>query len=283
MMKMIITTMLLLFITQAQAGELKILTWNVFMLPKPIKFSLQDERADLMVKEFEKGKYDVIVLQEAFDWKFQARLRRNLSKVYPHQDYLSRKVFSFTVYGSGVYYLSKYPFKKLGHIHYTKCATADCLASKGSSVIELLLPYNKKIHIASTHMQSGGSEKSVNVRLDQLGQLKGLFARTSQQNIPLIFLGDFNINALKGSEYPRALALLGMTSTPLEGDLGYTNGFPTLCYKKPGSDEKEWIDHIFVKGPAAIKGKQVVPFFGDIKGKKCALSDHWGVEGVLTF
>lgn len=272
----------LLIVSHAQAESLRVLTWNVFMLPKPIKWSMQEERAKTIINEISKRNNDVVVLQEAFDWKFQAQLRMKLRKQYPYQFYLGRKFVSFTVYGSGVYYLSKYPFKNVKNIFFNDCGMADCLASKGTALLEFKFG-NKNIQIASTHMQAGGQPKYVQVRSRQLSQIKNMFQNVHRAGVPQFLIGDLNIDGLLDEEYLRALDYLEMSSTPLEGELPYSNGFPTLCYSKPGDDNRQWLDHVFVRGNGSVSEKKVIPFYGKFRNRTCALSDHHGVEAVLNF
>lgn len=276
----------LLFIAQAAfAEEVKLLTWNVFMLPKPIKFSYQKERTDLIIKEILASPYDVIVLQEAFAGEFQEKTKKLTSKKYPHQFYLKRKPGSLTVYGSGVYYLSRIPMKELDSVYFNDCAKADCFASKGSALMEFTLPSGKKFQVASTHLQAGHNENSSKIRFNQLKQIQGMMLPKLTFGVPQFLVGDLNIDANHGNDYNRALTMLAMTSGPLQGELNYTNGYPIECYEKPGDDQKEWIDHIFTFAnavPVQVLAKKVRPFNGLINHKECPLSDHWGVEATLS-
>lgn len=269
----------------AHAEDVKVFTWNIFMLPKPIKFSHQSERTDQIIDLVNSSEDDVIVFQEAFSGDFRAKLRSKTKKKYPHQYYLNRKCFSFDVYGSGVYYLSRYPMNVLSHTYYKDCTKADCFASKGTAVVEFTLPSGKKFQIAGTHLQAGQKDLSHEIRMKQLGEVKALLAKSSKKGIPQFLIGDLNIDAISSPDYSKALALLNMESSPLEGELQYSNGFPTVCYSKPGDDKREWLDHIFLKSNesgAHVFHKQVRPYIGQIDGVDCPLSDHWGVEAILS-
>lgn len=274
-----------LFMNFAQAETVRILAWNVFMLPKPIHFSLQKERTPLIIEEINKSEDDIIVLQEAFSGDFRAKLRKRTKDKYPHQYYLNRKRFSFTVYGSGVYFLSKYPLKDLGYSYYKDCTKADCFASKGVAVMEVSLPSGKKIHLGGTHLQAGGKEKSQRIRVKQLSQIKKLFESTRNENIPQILVGDLNIDALLGAEFAGALALLDMSSGALEGEPGYSNGYTIGCYSKPGDDNKQWLDHVLInpnRSQGHVISRKIRPYYGVIKGQNCPLSDHWAIEALIS-
>ena len=273
------------FMSYAHAEDVKVFTWNTFMLPKPIKFSHQSERTDLITDLINKSGDDVIVLQEAFSGDFRAKLNSRTNKRYPYQYYLNRQIFSFDVYGSGVYYLSRYPMKILAHTYYQDCTKADCFASKGTALAEFTLPSGKKFQIAGTHLQAGQKELSHEIRMKQLVQVKSLIAKFEKKGVPQLLIGDLNIDAISSPDFTRALGLMNMVSGPLEGSLPYSNGFPTICYEKPGDDKKEWLDHILMKAnesDALVLHRQVRPYIGQIDGMNCPLSDHWGVEAVLS-
>jgi endonuclease/exonuclease/phosphatase family metal-dependent hydrolase len=282
------TKFLLIFfilVNVAHAEEVKIFSWNIFMLPKPIKFTHQAERTDLIIDLIKKSGDDVVILQEAFSGDFRAKINYRTSKIYPYQYYLNRKFYSFDVYGSGVYYLSRFPMKVLSHAYYNDCTKADCFASKGTALIEITLPSGRAIQIAGTHLQAGQKDLSREIRMKQLEQVKSLLSASVKKNVPQFVIGDLNLDALNSPDYLKGLSLMNMQSGALEGDLSYTNGFPITCYQKPGDDNKEWLDHIWLKqneSQAQVFHKKVRPHSGNIEGVQCPLSDHWGIEAILS-
>lgn len=281
-MKNIIFCLMLAVSSFVHADEVRLLTWNVFMLPKPIKFSLQAERTPLIIKQLKNSQYDVIVLQEAFAKSFREQLKTHLFPKFPFHHYLGRKIGSLTVYGSGVYLLSKFPIVSTEHVYYSECAKADCFASKGTLLATLRLPSGKHFQIAGTHLQAG--RKNFNIRTRQLQQVKNLMKENAKPDQPLVYVGDMNIDALKGTEFDSALQLLGMSSAKLEGPLNYTGGYPIECYRKPGANAKKWIDHVWTQAGSSLKitSLKVRPYLEIIYEKECPLSDHYGVEAVLT-
>lgn len=252
------------------------------MLPKPIKFSMQAERTPLIIDELIKSKADVIFLQEAFQSEFREQLNKKLKQTYPHQFYLDRQPSTMTVYGSGVFLLSRHPFKVLHKVYFDDCAKADCFASKGTFLAEMTTAKGQKAQFAPTHLQSNGSLSAI--RLKQLADINAIFSINAQNGVPQFLIGDLNIDGLSGTEYKTALDYMHMSSSPLEGEPGYTNGFPTICYTKPGDDTKEWIDHIWMKpiiSTARVLNKRVRPYNGVLEGKECPLSDHYAVEATI--
>jgi endonuclease/exonuclease/phosphatase family metal-dependent hydrolase len=278
---------ILLFVsTVASASELKILSWNLFMLPKPILFSGQQTRAKLMAKELAKTSYDIIVMQEAFSGPTRQKLRQALKAKYPYQITLVRDNNFLHFLNSGVFVVSRHPFKVLEQLYYSDCTNTDCFASKGALFLEITLPDNKKVQMATTHLQAWNTEKSRLVRRSQLTEIKETFDRFAFTGIPQILVGDLNIDAFVGSEYTESLKFLGMTSTPLTGPLNYTNGYLIDCFKVPGNDAvPEWIDHVWLNSRgtvATVVDKAARPFTGMIDDKLCPLSDHHALEARIT-
>lgn len=268
----------------SMADDMKILSWNAFMLPKPIKFTYQAERTNLIIQAMAKSDYDMIFFQEAFPQSFRNKVTRALSETFPHHEYLGRRFGSPTVFGSGLFVLSKYPITQTNWVYYNSCAVADCFASKGTLLLTVKLPSGKQIQMGSTHLQAGGNSKRVRIRRKQIQQMKKLLSERSLPEIPVVMLGDFNID-LHSEPFQELLRELDLKNSKLEGELDHSNGFPVECYSKPGSDDKELIDHILSgnKSHLVVSGKKIRPFSGMINGKDCPLSDHYGIEAVLTF
>lgn len=275
--------LLLLLPLTAFAQEIRILSWNIFMLPKPIKFSYQKERTEYIIQHLAKENFDVVLLQEAFSGDFRNKVQDSLKKLYPHQSYLDRQSGSLTVYGSGAYILSKYPIGRNEFAYYADCGKSDCFASKGVSLSTITHPSGKMIQIANTHLQSG-KEKS-KIRFKQLEQVKRLIETYKIKDVPQVLVGDLNIDALTGNDYQKMLDLLNMKSHSLEGSPQYTNGFPIECYNKPGDDQLEWLDHIVINRDftGSLKKKKVRVFTATLEGKECPLSDHYAVEATISF
>jgi endonuclease/exonuclease/phosphatase family metal-dependent hydrolase len=269
------------------ADEVKILTWNVYMLPKPIKFSKQSERVPIIAKELLKSDYDVIFLQEAFQTSFRKNVSKMLLPKYPHQNYLRKSRKLLAIMNSGLYVASKHPFKVLGHEYFNKCTHADCFASKGVLLVELTTTGDKKVQIAMTHMQAHRDPKAIRIRRDQLDEIKGLLKKFYKPGVPQLLVGDLNIDGNRDVEFPDALASIEMTSTPLEGDLTDTSGINAECLKKESRTPKmKWLDHVWIKrngSNSEVVQKKVKPFIAYIKSskKECSLSDHYAVEAIL--
>lgn len=265
-------------IVPAQASDLKVLSWNAFMLPKPIKYSNQKVRTGVIADALKGEDYDLIFMQEAFTKDFRSHVGRTLKEKYPHQYYLARKL-ALKVFGSGVFVLSKNPFKVLDKVYYKECGSADCFARKGSVLIESTLPSGKVVQFAVTHLQA--IEKLGRVRLSQLSQIKGMLAKHKKDGVPQLLIGDLNID-IKEPEFEKGQELMNMKHTELTGPISHTNVIP--CYKKETAEE-EWIDHMWVSNDTSLKesSMQALELSYEYKGQKCNASDHLAIEGHFTF
>lgn len=266
--------------------EMKILTWNVFMIPKPISFSKQKERTILIAEEMLKTDHDIIFFQEAFSKGFRKQMTQKLKEKFPYQEHLrkSKRLLHFT--NSGLYVMSVYPFKVLGWHYFNNCVHADCLSSKGVLLIEIELKSQKKVQFALSHMQAWNDKKAVAVRTKQIDEIKDFLDFHKKSDVIQILVGDLNIDGRIDTEYSIALKRLDMTSTPLEGETQITNGFKVSCYKTPGkSGEGQWLDHIWLRKANSLSGifqKSVVQFKAILSpGQECPLSDHHAVEAIL--
>ncbi len=285
-MKIIVSLFLVLFSMNSFSEELKTLTWNVFMLPKPINFSKQVERTHLIAAELKNTDYDIVLLQEAFIARFRNTIAKEVKAKYPHTAHLpkSRRLLHFI--NSGLFILSKHPFEIIDHHYFNHCTHSDCFSAKGVLLIEISLPSGKKVQVATSHMQAWDDKKAVEVRKLQIDEINDLLKTYSRPGIPQILAGDLNIDGKIDLEYPSALKALGMTSSPLEGPLDYTNSFKVECYKTPGSPDAQpqWLDHVWLKTndtETQVLEKKVRPFKAMMNKKNCSLSDHYGVEAII--
>ncbi|MFL5784526.1 MAG: hypothetical protein ACJ76H_07960 [Bacteriovoracaceae bacterium] len=268
-----------LFANFASATELKTLSWNVYMLPKPIKFSQQELRAKKIPVALQNSDYDFMFFQEAFHPLFRKDMWKALKNKYPHNMYLNRRKTVWPPMGSGLFVMSKHPFKVLEHIFYKKCAVADCYASKGSMLIESQVD-GRTVQFAMTHLQAelGFGE----IRLSQIQQIKEMLARHAKDGVPQILIGDLNIDH-KEPEFPEGQDLLGMEASTLSGPLDYTAEFPNKCFHV-GINNLTWLDHLWFdgKGTSVSTKFQTTNFEFNYKGMTCELSDHMPMESQIS-
>lgn len=260
----------------ASAHETKVLSWNVFMLPKPLKYSWQKYRTHLIGEELKKTDYDIIFMQEAFTKGFRNSIRRAIGDRYPHRYVLGKRAFYYPM-NSGVFILSKHPFKVLDRVYYNACGDADCFASKGAVLVEVTFPGGKVAQFASTHLQS--NQGLGHKREQQIAQINAMMKKHERFGVPQFFTGDLNIDFEK-PEFQDRIEDMGMDFAMLTGPILYTNKLKNPCYKTAGDGvSHQWIDHFWAKNydPANITF-QVKDMKFPYENFFCPLSDHHAVE-----
>lgn len=265
---------------QLHAESLKLLSWNVFMLPAPLKYSLQTTRSKEIARQLKGTDFDVIVFQEAFTRNFRQTVGRELKKDYPYSFYLQNHLLMPRVFGSGVLVMSKHPFKVLKHVHFKNCAIADCGAGKGSFVVEVVLPQGKVVQLAGTHLQA--NSRYANIRLKQLKQIHSMLKTVARPDVPQLLIGDLNID-FTDREFEEGKSLLDMDHLRLDGEIDYTGSVTNNCYKTGGDGiSHKWIDHVWARGiDTRTQSMQVKPMTFEWKGKTCWLSDHHALESEI--
>ncbi len=275
---MIKALLLLLFVSSAFATELRLLTYNVYMIPKPVRFSKQNIRTAAFIDVLSKSRSDVILLQEAFCGTFRKKISKALMTTHPYSYHLPMK-FDFTHWmNSGVMVFSKYPFTVLDSAYYKDCAGADCLASKGVVLLDLTVD-GKHLHVATTHMQASGTYGTV--RQKQLMDIKNVFDKHATPGVPQILAGDLNVDAMNGLEFITVLKLTGLTA---EGsDLTQSSkAQKTSCFGKKDTPARTRKDHVLHRGPVTVKTQVEYVKWTDDR-VECDLSDHHPVSAIVNF
>ncbi len=268
---------------EVNAHELSVLTWNTFLVPHPFNNTKQEERADLFSKKLQTLNRDIVFFQEAFIDSKRELVMKELAPLYPYSAVPKKGDGLFKFLGSGLFILSKYPMKILDQVVFEDCSGTDCFASKSAIIVELTLPNGGQIQMIDTHLQGWDN---FDIRKKQLLQIKAMMKLNAKFGIAQVLVGDLNIDGNIKSEYSSALGLMNMTSTPLEGRLGASNGFSTEgCFNTPGGiNNGEWIDHMWLNTngtEAVIHSKKVIPIIGHLGASDCPLSDHYAVEAFI--
>ncbi len=275
-MKTLVLALIMMIGLNAHATDsLKVLNWNVYMLPWPIKKSMQGDRSKLIAQAMLKTNYDVLFFEEAFSKGFRKEMRKTLSAKYPYSYYLGSDGRLPHVFGSGLLVMSPRPFKVLDHVYYDKCAGADCFAAKGALLIEATLANRRRVQFASTHLQA--SDKQGAKRIRQVSQIDVMLAKHRQRGIAQILVGDMNLSPDE-ADFAKAKEIIGMRHATLTGEIPTTSGRKNECYKIPG-DRVRWIDHAFAsKDDVGAIASRVRDYTYVSKGRTCPYSDHHAVE-----
>lgn len=277
---------LLILPLSLKAQEVRLLTWNTFLIPPPWNITKQKVRTEIMLKELPKLKHDVMFFQEAFYDGPRKKLIRALKQTHPFSIVPKKGKKIYHIQDSGLFAVSKFPMMLKEVVIFKDCAKADCLSSKSAMLVEVTFPSKKKVQFINTHMQAWNEPKIYAIRRQQLSDIKNMMARHFHPEIPQILVGDLNIDGNLAWEYQESLNFMEMHSGQLVGELSSTNGFSTEgCYKKPGDvGPGEWLDHFWITATASasIHSRSVLPIRGELEGKDCPLSDHYALEAVLS-
>lgn len=198
--------------------ELKILSWNIYMLPFIIfKKSDKKDRAKDIVTELSQMDYDIILFQEAFKKNTRRVLRKGLKEEYPYiYGPANQKKLSFKT-SSGLYTFSKRPLIYKDDIQFDACSGHDCLARKGA----MLLEGEKNGHlfqVVSTHTNGGTIINNHQFHMIY----DGLLLPYQKDGVPQIIGGDLNCPKSNPKRYNEMLSLLDAEDGPTIG-LNYSN------------------------------------------------------------
>jgi endonuclease/exonuclease/phosphatase family metal-dependent hydrolase len=263
-----------------QNCELKILSWNIKMLPGIIVPSGKIRRSKRIAIQLQNLNYDIIVFQEAFHAQSRNIISKKLSKKYPHQYGPANKRWYSLKTNSGIWVLSKIPLHILHEIDYRQCEKEDCFARKGA----LMLQGNWQGHdfqIIGTHLEAGGPDA---IRESQFLEIKNqLIDVFAQDSIPLFICGDMNTGS--GSDlYNKMLSILDATDGCFEGNITHT--IDNVNNDMTHSTKSKVIDYFLVRNKTQ-KEISIVRTVSVLKKRwnknHQDLSDHFGVAATIQF
>jgi endonuclease/exonuclease/phosphatase family metal-dependent hydrolase len=263
--------------------RIKILSWNIYMLPRFIKNSGKMERAEVIGKELLNKDYDVIVFQEAFHSGARKRIRNELEKKYYYSaGPANQKAFSFKT-NSGIWIFSKFPIVASKSIIFENRCGIDAFSRKGALIVELNV-HGKLIQIVGTHLQSSGFAWVKHSQCVELAER--LINPFQKPGIPQIICGDFNIE--KGSEYHynKMLQMLDATDSELKGTKFFTFDELNNDLHDQVSPKQGLIDYILFKANKCkvnFLNKQVSVFQFPWHKRHNDLSDHYPLEAEILF
>lgn len=279
-----------------QAAELKVLSWNAYMLPKIAKKTFQNTRAKLIANHDTMKESDIIMFQEVFTKKSFKIISEELLKTHPYHTGKPFRSF-FKPINSGLVIFSKYPLSDIRFKLYKGMAHADFFSSKGVLMATATLPDNQKVRLATTHLQAQSGEKYTRIRSRQLEVIrKSLFEGYANDDLPLIFGGDFNISHhsplheyfwdfmdFHGAEYLKPQGKLIWSAEYATNDM--------LKCLSDNTDKQKWIDFVFLhpkKSNLKMIDFQIHNFTGSYDlyetGEKSeySLSDHHAAEATIS-
>jgi endonuclease/exonuclease/phosphatase family metal-dependent hydrolase len=262
----------------------RVLSWNIYMLPRFIKNTGKLPRSKKIGELLVKESYDLLVFQEAFHGGARRRILKAVKEIYPYQiGPANRKKLSLKT-NSGVWILSKTPITEIGKIKFTECyGFADCQARKGALLVET--EWNGKlIQVLGTHIQAAGDKE---LKLRQIKELsEKLVFPNQKKGVPQLLCGDFNLTNLDTIATKRMLENCRAEDCCLIGDINYTKDIGGNNDMEPKNKTRKILDYILLRP----NGKEIENIYRKIRifeaswnKKHRDLSDHYAVEVSLTF
>ncbi len=288
---LVFTTLLLLSVTnQAQTleivtqdlpdlavrepGEIRILSYNIKMLPRLLLPVRQGpiKRARIIPENLIKDSLDVIVFQELFDIRSRRIIRRKMRKEYPyHIGPANRNIIPFKT-NSGIVIYSKYPLKKLDRVRFRQREGIDRMAHKGGLLVEATMPNGQRFQVLGTHLQAGGSWRT---KLSQYIDLASIVLTNQEPGVPQFLAGDYNTAKDDTTRYPMLLKVLDAVDDTIVSPEKYSADGTNNDLK--GRGNSKLIDFILYRpngiNPLMIK-RYVRLYTERWCAEYCSLSDH---------
>lgn len=272
---------------------LRLLSWNIQMLPFPASPHGKAKRAKAVADLLAHENYDVVVFQEAFKRRSRRILKRELKRVLPYQTtVLNQKTLSIKTNG-GVMIFSKHRIDSVHEIRFIKRTGFDKYARKGAMMAEITIG-GRTVQIVGTHLQAFGTD---DVLISQYHQIqRELLAPHTRAGVPQFLLGDFNTRktapfpanlssdgAAPQTRYSAMLQTLEAADGELEGDQQYTMDRPynDLCIKR--KEARLLLDYVLVRpnGTDATVIREVKILRKQWHPDHRDLSDHFALEAVV--
>lgn len=259
--------------------ELKILSWNIYMLPPIAPRKGRIERAGDIVNELKNKDYNIIVFQEAFHDKARGVISKGLSADYPYQYGPFNDKPGFKI-SSGIWIVSKLPLKELNTIEFRNCAGIDCACRKSAVLMEGELN-GKTFQVLGTHLQSSEQQ---NIRFKQMDQIyMELLSVYKRDGVPQFLCGDMNTEGEIKERYCEMLNCFdaedGTFASVEQHSYDADNNDLALSQ---GGKGKSLLDYILVRNNG-VKMRTVKRYVNVLKRGRKHLSDHYGIVCEVRF
>jgi len=268
--------------TNPTTNSLKILSWNIYMLPYISLFNRNADRAEVIADKLEYSDYQIIVFQEAFSSKCRDILAKRLAKKYPFQyGPVNKSLLPFRT-NSGLWVVSKIPLTQLGKIKFSISRGYDIIARKGAVLFQGNYQ-GSLFQLLTTHLQADNSNQ---IRAKQCNEIKDhLLNQYFNPNIPQLICGDFNIDMNDRLNYQLMLHTLGANNGEISGDVKFTYDEKDNTLARNSSGKKCVIDYILVRNEQWIGHieRKIQTFYAKIGRRSSNLSDHYAMEANINF
>ena len=266
--------------------EIKIMSWNTFMMPPFIYKSCQAERALLQSEFIIKQNPDIVILNETFIKSARNIFLNNLKQLYPYQSKITKNGFFKS--NSGVWVFSKYPLTNQQFMKFKNRKGNDIFAKKGAVFVEATLPHSS-IQLIATHTQSDYKHRYT--REKQFAQIKLKLAdKYLKDSVPQFIIGDLNCNYYDSLSYHNMLHLLDVLPVNFLGNKyswdGKENDLAYTFYKT--ANIRETLDYILLRIENAANANILSATILNTKQDSCFcnrkffnLSDHYPILSTI--
>lgn len=261
---------------------LKILSWNIYMLPYISLFNHNAQRAKAIAQKLSTSDYQVIVFQEAFSSKCRNILAKNLLASFPYQYGPANRNFLPFRTNSGLWIVSKMPLSKMDEFQFSRSEGFDAVARKGAVLFEGSFK-GSKFQLLATHLQADNSPA---VRTKQCNEIKEhLLNKHYKHDVPQFLCGDFNIEMDDRPNYEQMLKTLDAENGELSGNVKVTYDEVNNNLAKIPHGKSMVIDYVLVRNAALVHNveRKVQTFLAKVGGRSTHLSDHYAMEFQVNF
>jgi endonuclease/exonuclease/phosphatase family metal-dependent hydrolase len=267
-----------------QHSRLKVLTWNVQMLPRIGAIvstnlrKMQTERTAWIIDHLESQDYDVIMLQECFDNDFIDAINVKLIRKYPFQVNPYRP--KWYKLSNGLMILSKMPMHQIDRICFSQAAQTDIIVSKGAVRVKIFVD-SLPITLVNTHLQADYEEsKYGRIRAKQLEEIQSsLLAHDSTIHERIMIAGDLNVEEnMNSTEYKDMMQRFKFI------DLVYSFfKKPSISFDKNNFWNKEYsassrLDYFLTNIKLTPIDIQIVKVKRKFFDNEIDLADHYGIS-----
>ncbi len=263
--------------------ELRILSWNIYMLPSLVMPNGIRVRSKLIASRLKDADFDIVVFQEAFNSKAREALRELLKDTYPYSAGPANEKKQALRLNSGIWIVSKIPLKITGEIEFSRAQGFDVFSRKGAMMVEA--GHNGTLfQIVGTHLNAGETQKVRDVQYRELQEK--LLAPNRKDDVPQIICGDFNTDKHDSDSYHRMISILQVQDYEIKGACLFSYDGLNNDLISPGYRKQELLDYIFYQSNG-IAGARIERSFHRYSHawsrRHKDLSDHYAVAASIQF
>jgi endonuclease/exonuclease/phosphatase family metal-dependent hydrolase len=264
--------------------EMKILSWNIYMLPHLDFKNSNKLRAVAIAKELNRSDYSIIVFQEAFDRKSRNIIREVLQENFPFfYGPVNNSSWYSAQTSSGLWIASRIPLNEIQSIRFGIASGFDRFANKGAILLEGEW-HKQAFQLVATHIQS--DDFGWHIREQQIKDIHNkLLMPYSRDGIPQIICGDFNTDQSETDHYNSMLSVMGAEDGNLTGLERYSFSSDDNEITKGLNEKPRLIDYILLRNSLAIESisRKIAVIKNNWGLNHRSLSDHNAIEATIAF